>query len=85
MSLQKYDKSQATYFTCTLGEAADLNSRNHPKFKTVNDLLDFRAENNANDYAVGFPIPDKQAENWRQELFSELNSSLNTFSFDFLF
>ena len=50
--------TSSTYFTCTLGQAAEINARHPHVFKTVNDLLDYQAEHSPDLPAVAFPLPN---------------------------
>lgn len=59
------------YFTCTLGEAAELNSKNPSEFKTMNNLIDIQAKRVPNNCAVAFPVPRKDRE-WGCDIFSRL-------------
>ena len=47
-------EEQLNYFTCTLGEAVPLKSRDPVLFSQVNELIDHLAANNPNEAAVGF-------------------------------
>lgn len=63
--------SMANYFTCTLGEAAEINSRKPSEFKTMNDLIDIQAKRVPNNWAVAFPVPRKDRK-WGHDNFSRL-------------
>lgn len=60
------------YFTCTLGEAQDLN-RSKPHLATVNSFLDFQADKQPNTPAVGFPMLDDFSDDY--QIFCRSNSS----------
>jgi acyl-CoA synthetase (AMP-forming)/AMP-acid ligase II len=53
------------YFTCTLGQAA-LIKEQQKHFETINDLLDYQAQDHADLPAVGFYRPKK--EKWKTEV-----------------
>lgn len=63
-------EAETTYFTCTLGQAAEINARNPHSFKTVNDFLDWQAEQTPQVEAVGFPIPTDSGKAWEQRVLS---------------
>lgn len=65
----KNDVSMANYFTCTLGEATEMNSKKPSKFKTMNDLIDLQAKRVPNNWAVAFPVP-KTDRKWGHDIFS---------------
>jgi hypothetical protein len=45
------------YFTCTLGQAAELNGIFPRDFATVTELIDIQAQVHRDKPAVGFPFP----------------------------
>ena len=62
------------YFTCTLGQAADLKQQTPWNFDTINDLIDLQCRDHPADYAVGFPLPPGNSSEetcWHYELLSE--------------
>lgn len=65
------------YFVCTLGEAASIKSGNLPAYKTINDFLDYQAQQLSDFPAVAFPIPSHDqvgSEEWESSVFSILVS-----------
>jgi len=61
------------YFTCTLGQAAELNTVDQHSWKTINEFIDRQAQENPNRPAVGFPVPlnnKTQQSKWSFEVYS---------------
>ncbi len=48
---------QPNYFTCTLGQAAEINAKHPTGFKTINDIIDHYAASTPDALAVAFPVP----------------------------
>jgi hypothetical protein len=46
-----------TYFTCTLGQAAEKNKGQPRDFETVTQFIDLQARVHPHKPAVGFPVP----------------------------
>jgi hypothetical protein len=61
--------SSVNYFTCTLGQAAELNPRKLPKYHTINEFIDIQTEQCPDSPAVGFPIHANEDRSWSFELF----------------
>lgn len=59
-----------TYFSCTLGEAQQLNG-GKVHFKSVIDLIDVQARRKPEEFAVGFPLPRDGNTKWTSQLFSK--------------
>lgn len=57
------------YFTCTLGQAVEVNSARPHEFETINDFLDVQASRYPDLPAVGFPRPG--ADGWVVDIFSK--------------
>jgi hypothetical protein len=51
-----------TYFTCTLGEAAQWNLANPPPFATLNELVDWAASAHPEEEAFGFAEAGSQKQ-----------------------
>jgi acyl-CoA synthetase (AMP-forming)/AMP-acid ligase II len=51
--------TRLTYFTCTLGQAAEWNTEHPHSYETVNRLIDEQAENSPKTTAVNFPHIDR--------------------------
>ncbi|KAI6707833.1 hypothetical protein JHW43_009638 [Diplocarpon mali] len=58
------DLAPPIYFTCTLGEAAEINRRTCSKTQTVNQLIEDLAAQYPRAPAVAFPIPSADCKNW---------------------
>jgi hypothetical protein len=60
------------YFTCTLGEAADINTQNSPpkRLETIDGFLSHRATQNPELPATAFPVPSEDKV-WSYEIFSK--------------
>jgi hypothetical protein len=72
MSSSKHGKIPVTYFACTLGEAQQLN-HNRVHFNSVSHLIDKKANENPNDFAVGFAAPRDGAA-WNSDVFSKTST-----------
>jgi hypothetical protein len=68
------DLPDLNYFTCTLDEAAELNSRKPHQYETINEFIDFQALHNGTLPAVAFP-PGGAAGS-TTDVFSEQNAPL---------
>jgi hypothetical protein len=67
-----------TYFTCTLGQAAEQNKGRPRDFETVTEFIDLQARIHPDNPAVGFPIPAyDDSENWSYNVFCEFYHPLN--------
>ena len=64
--------AELNYFVCTLGQAAELNTKNPHKFKTINDFLALQAHDYPDEPAVGFPLPTTGGtdQQWDYEVLS---------------
>ncbi|PBP15752.1 putative NRPS-like enzyme [Diplocarpon rosae] len=58
------------YFTCTLGEAAEINRRTGAQVQTVNQLIELQAIQYPHAPAAAFPVPVAESENWEHEVFT---------------
>jgi hypothetical protein len=58
------------YFTCTLGEAAELGPNQSPKYATINSLIDGQNISNPKLPAVAFPVPGQDGTEWDYLIFS---------------
>ena len=63
---------QRNYFTCTLGEAAEIKANQPSEFKTVETLIDLQACRNPNLPAVAFATP-VETSTWKHEVFSSFS------------
>lgn len=63
--------SSLNYFACTLGQAAEQSLCNLSDFETINDFINHQAEKFPDFYAVGFPIPSPNSNDWAYELLSK--------------
>ncbi|CZR69636.1 related to nonribosomal peptide synthetase MxcG [Phialocephala subalpina] len=59
------DQHSLNYFTCTLGQAAQLAPT---KFRTVDELIDKQAVDHGENLACGFPAPRDGDQEWGCEL-----------------
>ena len=55
------------YFTCTLGQAAEINTGSPSSTKTISQFLKYQADKNPEIPAAAFPLP--QEGEWGYELF----------------
>jgi hypothetical protein len=54
-----------TYFTCTLGQAAEQNKDLPRDFETVTQFIDRQARGHPDDPAIAFPLPASgKKEEW---------------------
>ncbi|KAK2624889.1 hypothetical protein QTJ16_006082 [Diplocarpon rosae] len=58
------------YFTCTLGEAAEINGRTGVRVQTVNQLIELQAIQYPHAPAAAFPMPVAETEYWEHEVFT---------------
>lgn len=71
--LEHQSTPDLNYFTCTLGQAAELNTVDQHSWKTINEFIDRQAQENPNRPAVGFPVPlnnKTQQSKWSFEVYS---------------
>jgi hypothetical protein len=62
-----------TYFTCTLGQAAEQNRDRPHGFATVTEFIDTQALAHLDKPAVGFPIPTSDVtKDWDYNVFCKL-------------
>lgn len=59
------------YFTCTLGQAVEVNKKNPHEYQTINEFLDHQARVVPERLAVGFPVPSSagQDDKWDYMIF----------------
>jgi hypothetical protein len=61
-----------TYFTCTLGQAAEQNRALPRDFGTATEFIDLQARLHPDKPAVGFPLPTSESrESWGCNIFCE--------------
>lgn len=63
------------YFTCTLGQAVEINDKAPHEFRTINEFLRHQARVIPRAPAVGFPVPSETVSDrskWRHEVFSTI-------------
>ncbi|KAL8814210.1 MAG: hypothetical protein Q9223_006548, partial [Gallowayella weberi] len=58
------------YFTCTLGQAVEINDKSPKQYETIPDFLHHQARNVPGAPAVAFPVPsrDKSGSEWTYDL-----------------
>lgn len=63
-------EASLTYFTCTLGQAAEQNKIKSRDVETVTQFIDLQARVHPTSPAVGFPVPaSKNDEKWDCNVF----------------
>lgn len=62
------NEASPTYFTCTLGQAAEFNKVNPHDFNTINEFVDRQAQAYEDHAAVAFPVPSENAP-WSSHIF----------------
>lgn len=62
-----------TYFTCTLGQAIQVNQNQPAPFETITEFLDYQAQRAPDRPAVGFPNPQRTDGEWGHSLYCRIN------------
>jgi hypothetical protein len=63
-----------TYFTSTLGQAAEQNRDRPRDFETVTEFIDLQARVHPDNPAVGFPLPSSgEIDDWSYNIFCEFH------------
>ncbi|KAI8936025.1 hypothetical protein NX059_007527 [Plenodomus lindquistii] len=72
---------QNNYFSCTLGQAAALNSEPKP-YRTVSDFVSQQAQKHPRLPAVGFPVPNNDSKDWSYKAltFADIDQGTNVFA-----
>ena len=71
LSQMSHRAVEQNYFTCTLGQAAELNAKCLYSFQTINQFLDAQNTKIPDAPAVGFPLPallDTNGGEWDYEI-----------------
>lgn len=72
-----------SYFTCTLGQAIQVNRNEPAPYKTITEFLDYQAQTAPDRPAVGFPDPHDEVLNgesggkWGNTLYCKNETRLN--------
>ena len=66
---QALDSYEPNYFTCTLGQAAEIKAKNSQSFATVHDLLVEQCQRIPSQPALGIPVPSQDSGKWESRVF----------------